>query len=66
MDNNKISSDEAAQIICKYFTTLAENSNPRHAEAQTAMTYLTTSFPTGFPVMKISPVTEIEIYKIIN
>jgi hypothetical protein len=60
MDNNKISSDEAAQTFCIYFTTLAENLNPRHAEAQTAMAYLTTSFPTGFPV------TEIEISKIIN
>jgi ribosomal protein L33 len=66
MDNNKISYDEAAQTFCKYFTALAENLNPRHAEAQTAMTYLTSSFPTGFPVMKISPVTEIELSKIIN
>jgi hypothetical protein len=40
--------------------------NLRHGEAEKAMTYLTTSFPTGFPVMKMSPVTEIEISKIIN
>jgi hypothetical protein len=64
--NNKISSKVAAQTFCNYFTTLAENLNLRYAEPQSAMMYLKTFFPRGFPVMKISPVTENETSKIIN
>jgi hypothetical protein len=64
-NGKKMNFDDAAQTFSKYFITLTENMNMKNADVHSAMSYLYTYFPHGFPKMKISPVTETEITRAI-
>jgi hypothetical protein len=64
-NGKKINFDDAAQTFSKYFIILTENMNMKNADVHSAISYLYSYFPNGFPKMKISPVAETEITRAI-
>lgn len=62
----KINIDEAVHSFNKYFTSITENVNIKNTNVYTAMSYLHTHFPNGFPEMDLNLASEEETISIIN
>jgi hypothetical protein len=61
-----INTDEAAESFNKHFISIMESLNIEKRNAYTAISYLYTHFPKGFPDMNINPVSEEEMVSIIS